>query len=132
MRRSSTKLTATAAGIFSSRPALAGFDIATVEVMALRVFRRGSFHPYLGLVSASPTWTSTRPDPSLRDNDRVSLALAGGARFYLARWVGFRFDVRGRGVYLGARWEGDEGWRDHGRWLVNGETQLGVFFSFGG
>lgn len=132
VRRASTTLTATAPGVFSPRPALAGLDIATVEVMAFRVFRHGSFHPYAGAGLGIANLDIDVPDPSLRDNDRMSLALAGGARFYFARWVGLRFDVRGRGVYLGARWEGDEGWNDHGRWLVNGETQLGLFFSFGG
>lgn len=132
VRRASTTLTATAPGVFSSRPALAGLDIATVEVMALRVFRLGSFHPYVGAGLGVANLDIDVPDESLRDNDRICMALAGGARFYFARWVGLRFDVRGRGVYLGARWEGDEGWNDHGRWLVNAETQLGVFFSFGG
>jgi len=132
IRRSSTKLTSVASGIFSSRPALAAIDVATLEGLALRIYRRGSFHPYLGAGLGIANLDIDAADLSLRDSNRPSATVCGGARFYAARWVGFRFDVRGRGVYLGERWHNDDGWRDHGRWLVNAETQLGVFLSFGG
>ncbi|HPC83614.1 MAG TPA: hypothetical protein P5234_09600 [Thermoanaerobaculaceae bacterium] len=132
VRRSSTALVGRAGGIFASQPKLAGFDLATLEALALWSFRRGSFVPYLGGGAGIANLDIDAPDPSWRDDDRLCVAAAGGARFYAARWVGARFDVRARGVYLGRRWQGDQGWRDHGRWLWNGETQLGVFFSFGG
>lgn len=132
VRRSSTLLVQPAAGIFASQPRLAGFDMATLEALALWTFRRGSFAPYVGGGLGIANLDINAPDSSLRDDDRVCLSVAGGARFFAARWVGVRLDVRGRGVYLGNRWSGDEGWRDHGRWLWNGETQIGVFFSFGG
>jgi len=56
----------------------------------------------------------------------------GGARFYLARWLGIRIDVRERATYLGARSQGqDHGWLDTGRWFFDTELTGGVFASFG-
>ena len=100
--------------------------------MALRVFRLGSFHPYVGAGLGIANLDIDVADPSLRDNNRIGLALAAGARFYFARWVGLRFDVRGRGVYLGTRCDGDEGWNDHGRWLASTGDAGRRVLSFGG
>lgn len=132
VRRSSTAIVERAAGVFAGQRELAGLDVATLEALALWSFPRQRFAPYLGAGAGIANLDINTADASLRDDDRVCLAVAGGARFFAATWVGVRFDVRARGVYLGSRWSGDEGWRDGGRWLWNGETQVGVFFSFGG
>lgn len=132
LRRSSTVLVDPRAGLFASQRRLAGFDMATLEALAVWSFRRGFFVPYVGAGLGIANLDIDAPDSSLRDDDRICLSAAGGARFFAARWVGARLDVRARGAYLGSRWSGDEGWRDHGRWLWNGETQIGVFFLFGG
>lgn len=132
VRRSRSALVERAAGIFAAQRKLAGLDVATLEALALWSWPRGRFAPYLGAGAGIANLDLDAPDTSLRDDDRVCLAVTGGARFLAAGWVGVRFDVRARGVYLGSRWAGDGGWRDSGRWLWNGETQLGVFFSFGG
>jgi len=132
LRRSSTVLVESNAGILASQRRLAGFDLATLEALALWSYPHGHFVPYFGGGVGIANLDIDVPDPSLRDDDRFCLSAAVGARFFATRWVGARFDVRARGVYLGSRWSGDEGWRDHGRWLWNGETQIGVLFAFGG
>jgi hypothetical protein len=72
-------------------------------------------------------------DAAVRDVNRFSLSMALGARFYAARWIGARIDVRGRATYLGARSLGeDRGAFDRGRWFHNAGLLGGVFLSFGG
>ena len=72
-------------------------------------------------------------DPAVRDVNRLTLSMCLGARFYAARWIGARIDLRGRATYLGARGLGeDRGAFDRGRWFPNAELLGGVFLSFGG
>jgi hypothetical protein len=132
-RRTATEVIEHQSGLFSHQRALAGLDVASIEVLAIRSFRYGNFLPYLGAGVGLTNLDLDAPDPSLRDSNRGALSLTGGACFYLARWLGIRIDVRERATYLGARSQGqDHGWLDTGRWFFNTELTGGVFASFGG
>lgn len=132
-RRTATEVIEHHSGLFSHQRALAGLDVASIEVLAIRSFRYGNFLPYLGAGFGLTNLDLDAPDPSLRDSNRGALSLTGGARFYLARWLGIRVDVRERATYLGARSQGqDHGWLDAGRWFFDTELIGGVFASFGG
>lgn len=132
-RRTATEVIEHHGGLFSHQRALADLDVASIEVLAMRSFRYGNFLPYLGAGVGLTNLDLDAPDPSLRDSNRGALSLTGGARFYLARWLGIRIDVRERATYLGARSQGqDHGWLDTGRWFFDTELTGGVFASFGG
>lgn len=132
-RRTTTHVIEYNGGVFASQRELAGLTVASFEALAERSFRRGSFLPYVGAGIGLVNLDIDTPDRSFRDANRAGLALAAGARFYLARWVGIRFDLRGRAIYLGVRGQGqDHGWADTGRWFADGELTGGVFVSLGG
>jgi opacity protein-like surface antigen len=132
VRRTATNLVASHGGVFPTKPAIAGLDVATIEALALRSWRRGNFLPYLGAGLGVINLDPDVADRSVRDTNRLAISAAAGARFYAVRWAGFRIDLRARATYLGKRAQGDRGWDDSGRWFLNGEVLAGVFFSFGG
>lgn len=133
VRRTATRFVMPADGVFASKPAVAGLDVASVEGLALLSFRHGNFLPYVGAGIGVANLDPDTGDPSVRDSNRLSLSAALGARFYATRWVGARIDLRGRATYLGKRRLGeDRGWSDAGRWFRNAELLGGVFLSFGG
>jgi hypothetical protein len=132
VRRTATNLVQPVGGVFPTKPVLAGLDVASIELLGVRTWRRGSFVPYVGFGFGVTNLDPDVADPSVRDTNRAALSLAGGARFYAVRWAGFRFDLRARATYLGKRESGDRGWNDSGRWFVNEEIVGGIFFSFGG
>jgi hypothetical protein len=132
VRRSHTHIVESRAGVFPTARDLAAIDMASIEALALRSFAVGSFAPYVGAGLGTASLDIDVADRSVRESNRPALALGAGARFWALPWAGFRFDLRGRAVYLGTRCQGDEGWHDHGRWLSNGEVMVGVFATFGG
>ncbi len=136
VRRTATHLVEPQGGVFPSRPTVAIFNPATVELLGIRSFPYGNFVPYagfgIGFMNISGPEEGDN-DPSIRDVNRLCLSITGGARFYAARWIGARIDARGRGTYLGVRRLGaDRGITDTGRWFFNGELLGGIFLSFGG
>jgi hypothetical protein len=133
VRRTVTHVIVPAAGVAPREPAVAKFVPATVELLAMRSLRRGNFLPYIGFGAGMMNVEFDTADPAVRDVNRLCLSATLGSRFYAARWVGFRIDLRARATYLGKRGFGrDRGWTDSGRWLPNAELLGGVFFSFGG
>lgn len=132
-RRTPTEIIEKSSGLFGHQGALAGLDVVSIEALAVRSFRYGSFIPYLGAGVGLTNLDPDTHDPSQRDSNHGCLSLTGGARFYVARWVGIRIDVRERATYLGVRGQGeDRGMFDTGRWFLDSEFLGGVFFSFGG
>jgi hypothetical protein len=131
-RRTVTNLLQSGGGVFPTKPAIAALDVASIELLGVRTWRRGSFAPYVGLGFGVTNLDPDVDDPGVRDTNRAALSLAAGARFYAVRWAGFRIDLRARATYLGKRESGDRGWNDSGRWFVNEEILGGIFFSFGG
>lgn len=134
VRRTATHLLESRGGVFPTKAILAGLDVASIEAMGLRSFRRGSFLPYLGFGIGVTNLDPDTGDPAVHDTNRLGLSVAAGARFYAARWVGLRVDLRERATYLGKRAQAelDRGWTDSGRWFCDAELLGGVFFSFGG
>lgn len=132
VRRTNTHITESRPGVFPTAQELAVLDLATIEGVATYSWWVGSFAPYLGGGLGVASLDIDVADRAVQDSNRASLALAAGARFWALPWAGFRFDVRGRAVYLGTRCDGDEGWSDHGRWLATTEVVVGVFATFGG
>lgn len=133
VRRTETHLVDLQPGVFPNEPTQAVFIPATVELLAVRSFRHGNFVPYVGAGIGFMNVEIDTDDPAVRDVNRFGLSLTAGARFYAAKWIGVRVDLRGRATYLGTRRLGeDTGWTDSGRWLRNGELLGGVFLSFGG
>ena len=132
-RRTTTHVIEYRGGVFASQQELAGLAVASFEALAVRSFRRGSFIPYVGAGVGLVNLDIDTPDRSFRDSNRVALALTAGTRFFLTRWAGIRFDLRGRTTYLGERRHGeDHGWTDTGRWFADAELTGGVFVSLGG
>ena len=132
-RRTATEIIGAGSGLFGHQKTLAGLDVASIEALAVRSFRYGNFVPYLGGGVGLTNLDPDTDDPSQRDSNHGCLSLTGGARFYVARWVGIRVDVRGRATYLGVRGQGEDGGLfDTGRWFFDTEFLGGVFFSFGG
>lgn len=132
VRRTATHFLPNGSGLFPNEPALGVLDVATIELMALRSFRFGNILPYVGFGMGVANLDPDLSTPAIRDSNRFAIAAALGARFYAAKWVGFRLDARGRASYLGARRFDDHGFFDSGRWFCNEEFLGGVFFSFGG
>lgn len=132
VRRTHTHVLESGSGVFPTEHELAVLDFATIEATAMYSFRRGSFLPFVGAGVGIANLDIDVADTAVQDSNRLSLALATGARFYAFPWLGFRADLRGRAVYLGRRCHGDDGWDDHGRWLTTGEIMVGIFASFGG
>jgi len=130
-RRTATNLLQSGGGVFPTKPVLAGLDVASIELLGVRTWRRGNFAPYVGFGVGVTNLDPDVDDPAVRDTNRAALSLATGARFYAFRWAGFRIDLRARATYLGKRESGDRGWNDSGRWFVNEEVMGGIFFSFG-
>ena len=132
-RRTTTHVIEYNGGVFASQRELAGLAVASFEGLAVRSFRRGSFRPYVGAGIGLVNLDIDTPDRSFRDSNRGALAITAGACFYLARWGGIRFDLRGRATYLGVRGQGqDHRWADTGRWFADGELTGGVFVCLGG
>lgn len=133
VRRTETHLVEEGHGTFPSEPQVAGLDLATVEILAVRSYRLGHFLPYLGGGAGVANLDINTPDPARGDSDKALLVATGGARFAATPWLGFRFDLRIRGIYLGERSRGhDGGWNDSGRWLFVQELVAGVYLAFGG
>ena len=133
VRRTQTHLVEPSGGVFPSKPAVATFIPATVELLGLWSWPLGSFVPYAGFGLGFMDVEADTGDVSIRDVNRFCMSMTLGARFYAARWVGARIDVRGRATYLGARSLGeDRGMFDTGRWFPNAELLGGIFLSFGG
>jgi len=132
VRRTSADIVDPQSGVFPSEPTVATIDVASIELGALRFFPLGRFWPYLGLGAGVTNLDINVPDRSVRDVNRFGMSAAAGAKFYAARWVGFRVEARARATYLGRRSGGrDGGWTDGGRWFRNEEIFGGVFFAFG-
>jgi hypothetical protein len=132
VRRTSTDLLRSGGGVFPKKPVLAALDVASIELLGVRTWRRGNFAPYAGFGFGVTNLDPDVADPAVRDTNRAAVSMAAGARFYAVRWAGFRIDLRARATYLGKRESGDRGWNDSGRWFVNEEILGGIFFSFGG
>ena len=132
-RRSATDVTGYSGGIFAQQPTLAGLDVTVLEAIAERTTRTGRFAPYFGAGAGLTSLDIDLPDRSRRDPTRGSLAVAGGARYYLTPWLGLRIDMRARAAYLGQRaGPYDHGWHDEGRWYRSFEGTGGVFLALGG
>ena len=136
VRRCPTQLIEPGPGIFGYQPAVAGLDYGVIEGAAVRVYRIGRFHPYwqvgggLGKLDLS---VADAPGPAWRLRNRPAVEGAAGARFWMASWFAFRFDLRANGIYLGTRGMGqDQGIADPGRWLLTQEVTTGIQLSFGG
>jgi hypothetical protein len=133
VRRTETHLVEPASGVFPRKPTLATFIPTTVDLSGLWSFSHGNFAPYIGFGAGFMNVEADTEDAALRDVNRFSLSMALGARFYAARWIGARIDVRGRATYLGARSLGeDRGAFDRGRWFHSADLLGGAFLSFGG
>jgi hypothetical protein len=132
VRRSTEDLVIPQSGVFPNEPGAGTIDIATIELLALRSFPVGNFAPYVGLGGGITNLDINVPDRNVRDVNRFGASAALGAKFYAARWVGFRIDGRFRATYLGKRRVEDGGWSDTNRWFRNSEIFGGVFFTFGG
>jgi len=132
VRRGTEDLVIPQAGVFPNEPRAGTIDIATIELLAMRTFPVGSFAPYVGLGGGITNLDINVADRNVRDVNRFGASAALGAKFYAARWVGFRIDARFRATYLGKRSVEDGGWSDTNRWFRNSEIFGGVFFSFGG
>ena len=132
-RRTPTQVLEYHGGVFGHEPRLAGLDVASLEVLAVRSFRRGNFLPYVGAGVGVTNLDIDTPDPGFRDTNRAAVAVTGGARFFFTPHLGIRIDLRGRSTYLGRRRFGeDHGWTDTGRWFADTEVTGGVFLSVGG
>ncbi len=132
-RRTTTHIIEYKGGVFASQRELAGLTVASFDALAVRSFRHGSLLPYLGAGVGLVNLDIDTPNRLFRDSNRGALAVTAGACFYLVRWAGIRFDLRGRATYLGERRHGeDHGWTDTGRWFADGELTAGVFVSLGG
>lgn len=132
VRRTNTHIVERAGGVAPRQPALAVFIPSSVELLGLRSYPHGNFVPYAGFGVGFTNVEIDTADPAVRDVNRLCLSIAAGARFYAARWIGVRFDLRGRATYLGHRGRGqDGGATDQGRWFRNGEILGGVFVCFG-
>ncbi|MEO8430815.1 MAG: outer membrane beta-barrel protein [Acidobacteriota bacterium] len=133
VRRTPTVLIEPQDGVFPTEATVAGLDLATIELVGHRSFQLGAFSPYLAFGAGVANLDINVPDRSVRDSNRLTLCAAIGGRYYAARWVGVRIDVRGRGTYLGARrLQEDRGTFDSGRWLGGAELAAGIFVDFGG
>jgi hypothetical protein len=132
VRRTATELLQSRGGGFPTKTTLAGLDVASIELLGVRSWRRGNFAPYVGMGLGITNLDPDVEDPAVRDTNRAALSLTAGARFYAVRWAGFRIDLRARATYLGKREQGDKGWNDSGRWFSDEEVLGGIFFSFGG
>ncbi len=133
VRRTETQLVEPAGRVFARKPAVAVFVPATVELLGLRSYPLGNFVPYAGFGAGFMNLDVDVNDAAVRDVNRFCLSMTVGARYYAARWIGARIDVRGRATYLGARSLGeDHGFFDTGRWFPDAELLAGVFLSFGG
>jgi hypothetical protein len=129
----STNLIESRGGVFPTEATLAGLEVTTIDAMGLRSFRRGNFLPYLGFGAGVTNLNPEPTDLTVHDTNRPAFSAAAGARFYAARWVGMRIDLRGRATYLGKRRVGfDQGWADSGRRFFSGDLLTGLFLSFGG
>jgi hypothetical protein len=132
VRRSTETLMIPESGVFPNEPSAGTIDVATIEILAVRSFPRGSFEPYLGLGGGITNLDINVPDRNVRDVNRFGAAAAAGAKFHATRWLGVRVDARFRATYLGRRSVEDGGWTDTNRWFRNSEIVGGVFLSFGG
>lgn len=121
VRGTKTRFVFAGKGVFPEEPEVVGFDFATIEAVGLYSFRLGNLLPYVGIGLGVANLDPDAPNPAIRDSNRFALSVAGGARFYAARWLGLRADVRGRAASL-----------EGGHWFRNVEVLGGVFFSFGG
>ena len=132
VRRSSADLVIPQSGVFPNEPRAGSIDIATIEALAVFSFPHGNLVPYVGLGGGITNLDINVPDRNVRDVNRFGASAALGAKFYAARWIGFRIDARFRATYLGKRSVEDGGWTDTNRWFRNEEIFGGIFFSFGG
>jgi hypothetical protein len=132
VRKSKEDLVHPDGGVFPNEPTVAGLELTTVDLGVLRLFPIGRFFPYVAAGAGVSNLNINVPDKSVRDVNRLGISAAVGAKFYAARWVGFRVEGRARATYLGRRGTHDGGWSDGGRWFRNQELLGGVFFSFGG
>jgi hypothetical protein len=121
-----------AAGFFPNEPRAGTIDIATIDALAVLSFPHGNFVPYAAFGGGITNLDINVPDRNVRDVNRFGASAAVGAKFFAARWLGFRIDARFRATYLGTRSVEDGGWTDTNRWFRNSEIFGGVFFSFGG
>jgi len=120
VRRTQTRLVFAGEGVFPTEPEVVGFDFATIEAASLYSFRLGNLLPYVGVGLGVANLDPNAPNPAIRDSNRFAVSVAGGARFYAARWLGVRVDARGRATNL-----------EGGHWFRNVDVLGGVFLSFG-
>lgn len=132
VRRSSADLVIPQSGVFPNEPRAGTIDIATIDALAVLSFPHGNFVPYAAFGGGITNLDINVPDRNVRDVNRFGASAAVGAKFFAARWLGFRIDARFRATYLGTRSVEDGGWTDTNRWFRNSEIFGGVFFSFGG
>jgi len=133
VRRTETRIVEhTSGGVFPHEPELAGLDVASIEILAIRSFPVRHFVPYVGIGAGLVNLDINTPDRSDRDSNRAAIALAAGAKYYATSWLGFRFDVRSRTTYLGQRNERDHHRSDdRSQWFSDQEVAAGVFAAFG-
>ena len=131
VRKSKEDIVQPGSGVFPTEPTLATLELTTVELGVVRSFPFGRFAPFVALDGGVSNLNINVPDRAVRDVNRFGISAAVGAKFYAARWLGFRVEGRARATYLGRRSVDDGGWTDGGRWFRNEEIFGGVFFAFG-
>jgi opacity protein-like surface antigen len=127
VRRTETRVTEAGTGLFPDQRELATLDVASIDLLGSKGWTVGNLAPYVGggvaLVNLDPNLES----PDFRDSNRTGVALAAGLRFDVASRLSFRFELRSRAAWLGARDRGeDDGWHDSGRWFVDHEITVGL------
>jgi opacity protein-like surface antigen len=132
VRRSSGTMTSPGQGLFPYRPVVAGIDVTSVEVAALRSINVRALSLYAGAGAGITNLDVDTSDPGDQDSTRPAISIAAGAKVHLMKHAGVGVDVRRQSTYLGRRAPGiDRGWRDRDRWLRSPEIEAGAFVSFG-
>jgi hypothetical protein len=133
IRRTTTNPLQPAGGASLKRTTVAGLIFATIEGSALRSYQFNNFLPYVGVGAGLANLNPELPNPAVHDSNRFCVSAMAGARYYFARWVGIRVEVRARATYLGkGRFGADKGFFDGARWFTNTDLLGGAFLSFGG
>jgi outer membrane protein W len=119
VRRTPTRFTEAFGGVFPTNGIVETIDFASIEVGGLRVWPIGNFVPYAGGGFGITSLDINASTPAVQDSNRVAIATIVGAKYYLIRSFGVRFDVRERVTRLS---------NDH--WLRSPEVMAGAFVSF--
>jgi hypothetical protein len=118
--RVDTRFVETADGVFASRPQASVLQLRFVEGGARWAFLTGRFVPFVGAGAGLAVLDPDIPDqPDVRDVNRLALHLDAGFKAYLTTWLGLRFDVRPRFVFL-----------QDGHWFNHVDVDAGLFAAF--